>query len=264
VGIDHTEFLGPSLSSIARDKSFISRRNRPFVVGPLPEEARLAAEESARVTGAKLVSTHDLPPTWENIFEQVMNGASFWVQSNASNLRVALAALYQFENTTNTNFNKEAIVSSLRKTLWPGRFDVRTIAHRTVIFDGAHNAQGFEFFEKQFLKSPFAASTPTLIFASLADKPWKDTILRVLPHTSRVVVTQVQSERAVPANTIQNHIRALSSVPCVTANTVAEALQLTSQENTNSPILVLGSLALIGEAMENLGLDPFEKLRNPS
>ncbi len=55
VGRDHMELLGPTLADVAREKAAIARRDRPFVLGPLIPEARIAALDVLADRGAQVI-----------------------------------------------------------------------------------------------------------------------------------------------------------------------------------------------------------------
>lgn len=55
VGRDHMHLLGPTLADVAMEKAAIARPNKPFVVGPLPDEARHAALSVLSKTGARII-----------------------------------------------------------------------------------------------------------------------------------------------------------------------------------------------------------------
>jgi dihydrofolate synthase/folylpolyglutamate synthase len=262
VGLDHTEFLGSTLEAIARDKAYISRRNQPLVVGELSPNALQAASETTRITGARIAHYNTLSRRWDCVFHEIMNRANSWISANAQNLCVALKALEEFEVQIQSPLCTSDIVSGVLHTVWPGRFDERTVGNRTFVFDGAHNEQGFHFFEKQFAQSEYSQTKPLFIYASLSDKPWQVIIPNLHRLASRIIFTEVRSERAVQAqNLLKFATERLPKHHHSHAPNVREALAMALAAPTTAPIFIVGSLALVGEAMENLSVDPFEKLR---
>ncbi len=267
VGIDHVEFLGNSLSSIAADKAFISRRNMPFVIGSLDGESLEAVRKTVGVTGAILVNSQMLSQEWEHTFRRVTENSSHWVKENSGNLRVAIAAIASLEKYFYGVVNSRNVIKGLREAQWPGRFDVRKIRGRTVIFDGAHNVSGFEFFACQYENSVFASQKSICLYASLSDKDWRKILPRLTAMCSRMILTQVNSVRAVPCTDLFNYFVHSGGDGSFAqrASSVSEAVDCAfcnSNENCETPILVVGSLALVGEVMENLKLDPFEMFRD--
>lgn len=263
VGLDHLEFLGSSEFDIAFDKSFISRRNRPIILGPLSNSAREGAMKALNVTGALVLDSQVLPGPWEEICQAVLSLGSFWIRANAENLRVALAALAAFEAAEQRELKSENMVDALRCATWPGRFDVRLVRNRTIIFDGAHNTQGFDFFLRQFFSSPWSSQKPVVVYASFSDKNWRNILPGVARLASALVLTQVNSERAVSCGALAEHVASTNahSVDIFVEPAVTSSLERAFALFPNAPIMVVGSLALVGEAMETLGLDPFEALQ---
>ncbi|MEX2248764.1 MAG: Mur ligase family protein, partial [Parvibaculum sp.] len=54
VDLDHQAFLGDTIALIAAEKAGILRRGVPAVIGPQPDEARIAIEMAAEKTGTRL------------------------------------------------------------------------------------------------------------------------------------------------------------------------------------------------------------------
>jgi len=55
VGRDHMHLLGPTLAHVAREKAAIARSGRPFILGPLPTEARDTAMGVLEEIGAGVI-----------------------------------------------------------------------------------------------------------------------------------------------------------------------------------------------------------------
>ncbi|MEN9528176.1 MAG: hypothetical protein RI932_49, partial [Pseudomonadota bacterium] len=131
VGLDHTEWLGPTETDIAFEKSFVSRRNRAFVVGELSEEARQGLKKALAITGAR----------------------SVFVAPTADPTRVSEAlartALIEFAREGGCEFSEAIFDHSCRRAFWPGRMDVRQVSGVRVMLDAAHNAHGVRYLIKQ-------------------------------------------------------------------------------------------------------------------
>lgn len=244
VSLEHTQFLGDTLKKIAADKSHISRRNRPFIVAPLCEEALLGVNETVNKIGSYVVPA-------ENFSQE-------YPSRNAINLNTALTAIKYLPTVYGITFEKEKIRSAVQNMFWPGRFDIRTISNRTVIFDAAHNPEGFEFFLNQYFKSSFANTKCVLLFASLNDKDWK-TVLKKFPLVAEhVIFTQIDSSRSVMVEEFLNESKNYLQMP--TFEIIADMSQAVARSMTISPhlpLLITGSIAFIGNVMEHLNIEVF-------
>jgi len=126
VGIDHTDKLGRTLSSIAREKAGILRRGVPTVIGPLPAAAREVVERAATRRGARIVRAG--PPV-APVAVGLAGAHQGW------NAAVALAVLRLL------GVQERFARSGVRRVRWPGRLE-RAGRRPTVVLDVAHNAQG--------------------------------------------------------------------------------------------------------------------------
>ncbi len=253
VGLDHREFLGETIAKIAADKAHISRRNVPLVVGDLCPESLKSVSETLEKTGGFLVSSVNPPKQCRELLARVLSNSRPWVRLNERNLRTALTALFAYEETGDYSFDWQKIEEGLTKAFWPGRFDVREVSGRTVIFDGAHNRSGVEYFLEQYAESEFSEVRPKIIYASLSDKDWPEILPRVAKLASSIILTAVNSPRAVSVDTLVSSVGVGDVVASANAR---QALEMAFQEDSAVPVLVVGSLSLVGEAMEILGIDP--------
>src|SRR5205085_2253101 len=98
----------------------------------------------------------------------------------------------------------------------------------------------------------FPGLQPTLIVGVLQDKSWETMCRTLAPMASRVFVVPVKSSRTAKPEDIVPVFRAAQPKAAVfLASSVQEALGLTRRDEL---VVVAGSLYLIGEVMELLGL----------
>jgi dihydrofolate synthase/folylpolyglutamate synthase len=144
---------------------------------------------------------------------------------------------------------------------WAGRLQLVTQpTGQRILLDGAHNIGGAETLSAA-LEKYFPNAERTLILGILRDKDWAAMCRILAPLASHIVLVPVHSER-----TAEPH--GLAEV-CQRANPAARVAEFPSLraawEDTKSDsfVTIAGSLYLIGEAMELLGLsaatDPNER-----
>lgn len=153
IGLDHQEFLGNSLTAIAREKAGIMRSGRPIVWGGLEtsdQEAHSAIVDSAKATGAYLIEPQDIDQA--RLPKMIQRYPSFlsW------NFKVAMAAFRQLTlsgRCKNLAEDAEAIALGHFDNAdlpWPvtlsGRFDRVTVRKdgitRDLLIDVCHNPHG--------------------------------------------------------------------------------------------------------------------------
>ena len=239
VGADHLEVLGPSLADVAREKAGVFRRGQPALVGASgsPPEAREALRAEAARTGARLV---EVPPSdrWEEIFP--LPGAH-----QRENAALAVAAARALAPLT-----EEAILRGLRAVRWRGRLQrVARAGRRPLLLDGAHNPDGARALAAH-LDEQGLSGRVDLLFGAMGDKNVEGIAGPLLARARRVVFAAVDSPRAAPAESLRQR---LGRADAGAAASVAEALAWLDADGPGAPpVLVAGSLYLVGEALRLL------------
>ena len=78
------------------------------------------------------------------------------------------------------------------------RFEVISQKNTHFILDGAHNPQAVESFVALWKKHP-AYPQATLVFGAMKDKDYQKMLLLLTPHFSRIILTQLDLPRCMPA-----------------------------------------------------------------
>jgi dihydrofolate synthase/folylpolyglutamate synthase len=119
------------------------------------------------------------------------------------------------------------------------------------LLDGAHNVAGAKALAAA-LKENFPSVKPALVFGILRDKDWQAICGILAPLTSHIFLVPVPSERSAAP-------RELAEI-CGRANPAAKVQEYVSlraalpDAEKHALVVIAGSLYLIGEAIELLGL----------
>lgn len=264
VGLDHQELLGNTLDKIAFDKSFVSRRNRVFVCGPLESDAGLGRDRAVNVTGAVCVtSAEPMEARWQAIESTILENKNAWLRLNRAHIRTAIVALKHLEPELGAHLDDAKVIGGFFATRWPGRFDLRHVNNITYLFDAAHNSDGVAHFIRQLESSHLIQKKFAVVFGAFADKDWHDSLPKLAPIASSIQFAGVDSERACSSRQLLDFWSSNidSGVPSYAASSVEEALVLAKQyaKANDAYVLVLGSIALIGAAMSLLKIEPFDE-----
>ena len=162
IGLDHTDILGETIPEIAAQKAGIIQPGNIAVVQNQPPEAldvitRIADEQHATLHIAHTAAGVQLPP-----FQQ-------------RNFGVALAAYTQLGRPAPTQ--KQIAAVALQTP--PGRLEIYEIAGKTVILDGAHNAQKLQAL-REALQARGVAKTAVMVNMVAAPRSKIDAALHVL------------------------------------------------------------------------------------
>ncbi len=255
IGLDHTEWLGPTEEHIAYEKAFISRRNRPLIVGSLSPEAQTGLKRATCITGAKVFYSSAAKGTMAS-------------ENLERSISLCQNVLQQLKSEIGIQLPAEDVSRAAREMHWPGRFDLRIKNGRPLLLDAAHNPDGLRFFLKECEVRPEIQALPrphVFVYASLADKNWHECLQLLSASAQSLILTQTRSQRAVPSEVLLTYTQQLEAKPeCAAFGSSAEALDHAVQvaKTHNGSVFILGSLTLVGEAMEHFALPVFAEFKD--
>lgn len=235
VGHDHLAILGPALADVAREKAGIFRQGQPAFTAATGEGLAVLHEEARRAR-ARLQS---VAPS--DRFDAVTPLAGAHQRSNVALAVAAVSAV--------APLGEEAVRFGVSKTRWPGRLQLlRREGRRAVLLDGAHNPEGAEALAAHLATSGLSGRVD-LVFGGLSDKDLPAMLATLRPHVSRLVLITLDSPRAARAQDLAARI----PPPFEIAETLKSAIDGLEDRDARGPILVTGSLVLVGAALELLG-----------
>ena len=260
VALDHMDYLGDTIAAIAAEKLAILDKGAILVTGELSDEALAVAGEVAPAAagwfrwGAEygIGDLHQSIRGWlvdvEGVFgayEEIPLSAHG--RHQVQNFTVAVAAV---EGLLGRELDLDALrVAALELTL-PGRMEV-VRRSPLVMLDGAHNPGGAEALADA-LSEEFPTTRWHLVAGAMADKDVAGILepLRGLV-TGAAVSSARGTARALGPEAMASEAAALG-VPVTTHETVEDALAAATE--TGDPVLVAGSLYVVGEARTALGI----------
>ena len=265
LGLDHLEWLGPDLESIAREKAGILRPNRPAVFGGGAGEAALASE--ARVIGARLLRRgHEFdaraasPGRWRFADDRwqldALPAPALDGPHQIDNAACVLAALSQLQDRL--PITRADIERGLQCAFTPGRFQRVRALDREWILDVAHNADAARVLARN-LDGTRSRGRTLAVCGMLADKDVSAVLREMQPVVDRWFAASTAGERGLASAALaergaQLGIR-LDDAGSVQA-AMAAALRAAAEHDR---IVVFGSFHTVGPAMAWLG----EQTRNP-
>jgi dihydrofolate synthase / folylpolyglutamate synthase len=232
VSLEHTRWLGPTLSDIAREKLDVVHDYGTLVVGELPAEVLSIAQETA-ARHARLVAAEPFPLPMQAAggFQHV-------------NFGLAAAASEAF---LGRSLDSAAVKSAAAETVVPGRLE--QVGERPLtLFDGAHNPSG---------AAALAASLPDVVgerrprvgvIGVLEDKDAAGMLGTLLPHFDRVVFTRPVNPRALSPATLITLAEKLGGPPGETVAEPRSALvRARGLAGPDGAVVATGSIYLIAD-----------------
>jgi dihydrofolate synthase/folylpolyglutamate synthase len=283
VDLDHTEWLGPTVSAIAREKAAIIGRGDRAVTGATG--AALAVVRSrARRVGVDLVEAAPAPVLAMDrgglLVELVGLGPTrvgLLGRHQAANVAVADAVLDALGASGIALVPPAARRAGYEAARWPGRLELLAVpgagprgADAEVLLDGAHNPAGAAALAaaldelRPSLRNGDGRrpATPTLVLAMMGDKD-VDGVLGALAAASslagaRVIATEMEGPRALPAAALAARWSVVAGGRSGRVTAVADprAAVAAAVATADGPVVVAGSLYLVGAARALLVDDP--------
>jgi dihydrofolate synthase / folylpolyglutamate synthase len=233
VGLEHTRWLGPTLTDIAREKLAVVHDHGTLVVGPLPHAVFAIAQQTAADHHARLVagSPADLPLRAAGRFQQM-------------NFGLAAAAAEAFLGRP---LDQGALKAAASETVVPGRLEA--VGERPLtLFDGAHNPSGAHALAAS-LPDVFGSRRPRVaVVGVLEDKDAAGMLESLLPQLDHVVFTRPANPRSLSPATLVTLAEKLGSAPVETVAAPQAALAHARElAGPDGAVLATGSIYLIAD-----------------
>ena len=238
IDLDHQQWLGDTLAEIAAEKAGIIKSGIPVVSAPQQREAQLVVSHLAYERDCAF---HLVCSPLQNLPIALPGSHQRW------NAALAVHAL----EVAGLEISQTAIAAGLRNVEWEGRF--QRIDSRTVL-DGAHNPAAARNLVRTW-KEIFQDQRATVILGVLKDKDVAGVCSTIASIAARIIAVPVANPRSSTAEEICSAIRdAKPELDCTEAPDLATALERARQ--SEDPILIAGSLFLVGEALAILSPQP--------
>jgi dihydrofolate synthase/folylpolyglutamate synthase len=263
IALDHTEWLGDTLTLIAREKAGILRPHGTLITLPQHPEANAALGEiavSLDVTGINAATYLPDRAAGTGPYELNVDGQAMTVDSplpgehQHRNLALAIASSLQLsKNELFTRLTLEAIAAGIRLTRWPGRLERLSLSSGgTLLLDVAHNPAGAWTLRSYLSRAMNEATLPspkTLVFSALRDKSVREMAQILFPlfeePDDHILLAPVNSPRASSAEELAAVAKDLDT-PVTVCDSIADAMTLATAGGGS--VVVSGSVYLVGEA----------------
>jgi dihydrofolate synthase/folylpolyglutamate synthase len=265
IGFDHMEYLGNTLTEIAKTKSGILKTGGFGVLAQQEPEAaiellRKAAEVGIEVAregveyslasravavGGQLISISGLNESFEDIFLPLHG------KHQAANAATALVAVEAFFG--DTALDHDAVRAGFAAATSPGRCEV---VHRdpTILLDAAHNPHGAKALAET-IESEFTFDEVIGVVASFGDKDVRGILLALEPIMNEIIVTSNSSPRAMKLSDLEklaieifgkDRVTAIESLAAAIDQAIKDAKRPLSDDSVG--VLITGSVITVGES----------------
>jgi dihydrofolate synthase/folylpolyglutamate synthase len=255
ISLDHMEWLGPTITAIAREKAGILRRGGTMITLPQHPEANQVLGEVATELGVRgLSAVPYLPATpaagpyqVEALGEMIELNSPLTGAHQHRNLALAIAAAVELRDAHGIALTPKAIEEGIRKTRWPGRMERIHRGAVDWILDVAHNPAGAWALRAALRNVLGDEQRRTLIFSCLRDKPVAEMAQILFPIFEQVIVAPIHTARAASVEELVSAAKA-TGTPAVVAESVRNALRMAEERSGGGVVVISGSVYLVGEA----------------
>lgn len=257
ISLDHTEWLGETITAITREKAGILRSCGTVVTLPQhPEANQVLGEVAAELNVRGVNAAAYMPAVWAGVqgcYSVEVQGAAVVVDSPLAgvhqqrNIALAIATAEELATTHGFLITPAAIANGIRLTRWPGRLECIVSSGVEWILDVAHNPAG-AWALRSGLSVILRESHPRmLLFSCLRDKPVNEMAQILFPLFDRVIFAPIHSARATGMQELEAAARA-TGTPATSADSIREALLKAKEQVVSGQVVVSGSVYLVGEA----------------
>ena len=285
IALDHQQYLGNTITEIAREKAGIIRPGGVAVTLPQMAEANDALGNAMVERDARGVNaTQYVPPIspgaallrtplkryrvgGQEGIEEERIGQEYQLQVFGTDilvhtpllgrhqLRNVALAIATAEELTKQGFTITAqnIEQGIRETRWPGRLQRAVVNGTEFLLDVAHNPAG-AWALRAALSELYDGRPLTFVFGAMRDKAISEMAEILFPLADRVIATTAEN----PRSASPDEIRAAAARVAVEMESVPDvpfALRRSREvAGTSGLVVVTGSIYIVGEAMSELGL----------
>ncbi len=257
VGLDHQDWLGPTVEAIGAEKAGIFRAGRPAVFGGRQMPASVAAHAAAIGARLRRIGTDfdyvERSDGWDYVGfgsrRRELPLPALTGASQLGNAAVALAVLESVEPALLVP--DEAVRTGLVSVRLPGRFQVLPGPPEWLL-DVAHNAEAAESLGASLAARAHAART-IAVCGILADKDVEAIVAALSPQVQRWIAVGLEGPRALPPAELARRIGQAGAASVVAVADVAAGLAQARVEcRPGDRVLVFGSFLTVGPALAAL------------
>jgi dihydrofolate synthase/folylpolyglutamate synthase len=264
IGMDHSEFLGPDLRTIAMEKFLVLRPGGKsiFSGGNIELESRFQ-QLCERISNKGVIASREArikdPETG-------IDSNSFSLTTKEGELgrfTTSLGGIFQFENARTAilaalalaerfpNIDLAAVRNGLLATDWPGRLEKVSFRGRELILDGGHNLEGVSGTTETLLLCGYSSNC-AVVFAAMKDKDLKGMIDKIVRNFPFVVFTSVPgTARSANPRILLDMARAMKTGTLLEVE--EEPMKAIEKASALAGrILCCGSLFLVGEVKKQI------------
>lgn len=251
IDYDHTNILGSTLQSIAREKAGIIKPSVPVIAG-CQGIAFNEVKGAAKRLGSRLIKPSANVIQLDSFIDsQVIRYKDMKIDFplagdyQLENIKIVLQAVHEL-NCMGYNISDKAIAGGLKNTKWPARLQLVS-KNPLFIIDGSHNVAGIRV-TLDFIRRHHAGRIVAVV-SMMKDKQCEQAMHLIDEAADFVVLTKARIERAAEPSELAGFLEK----PHLVRPDVSLAVKASfSRAKKSDMVLVIGSLYLAGNVLESV------------
>ena len=240
IGLDHTQFLGNTLTEIAGEKAGIIKPKTPVVIGETTAETKAVFHQYAKDKNAKIIFAEEHPQA-----ELDSDLKGIYQKKNKQTVLNAIIELQELGLTISTSDIENGLKNVIKNTNLRGRWDILQNNNPLIVADTAHNPHGLKEVAKQI--SETAYETLHLVLGFVNDKDVLES-LSYFPKDAKYYFTQPDVPRQLKIEDLKLIIpNDLNATYYPSVKEAVETAKISAQENDF--IYIGGSTFVVAEAI---------------
>jgi dihydrofolate synthase/folylpolyglutamate synthase len=237
IAMDHEEYLGHTIESIASEKAAVIRPGVKAVIAKQLPEAMSVLLRRCEESGVTPILAERASG-----YENVLLGLRGRHQIDNAAVAIRLAELLHVP--------RAEIVSGLENAHHPGRLEL--IAHKPdFLLDGAHNPAGCQSLRAYL--DEFAPRPLALVFGAMRDKQLDQIGEILFPVADVLILTPVENPRSASIEMLRPVANRFARGTVIETDSSADALRVAVEKTPSEGLIcIAGSLYLIGEVRPSI------------
>lgn len=259
ISLEHTMFLGKTLSQIAYEKAGIIKEKSKVICASQEKEVYSVIRKRAKEERAKLV-VYGKDFSGKRV-QQSPDAQTFhfYGKKILKNLKTPLLGKHQIENVSlaiqsameirNMRFKlpEESIYSGVESVFWPARFQILR-KNPVIVLDGAHNPAGIKAL-KNSLRELFPGERFAFLIGILKDKDWEVMMKEIFSITSEIIFTNPDEKRGISPYVLSEF--AAGKKKNIKISILPEVEKAFEEvQKSKKPFCICGSLYLAGKVLK--------------
>lgn len=257
IAFDHMAYLGNTLESITREKAGIIKQNGICVTAAKQKKVlqvlkNICSRRKAKLyrlgSDIKIVKQKNSFFAYLGLYRE-LSGLTISLQGEhqLANAALALAAI-ELSEKKGLIIDNDAIRAGLKNAYLNARMEVLQ-KEPLFLLDGAHNPAGISVLCRA-LKKDFSYRRLILIFGTLADKDYRQTLKKIAPLAQKIIITKLKTNRAMSPDNIRIILDKMGYAAVMTENVNQSIKMAQALAGKEDLICATGSLYLAGEVKQ--------------